>query len=108
MVKRDAAKLHSTIISVPPLVHVLPGVIDCGDSEARVLIFLVFVLVVPRTIPARSVAVIVACSAAPDSPIWTIPRWTAHCARAAACTRTRAFAASAPFNAENERPAGLY
>ena len=31
--------------------------------------------------------------------MWTIPRCAAHCARAAAWTRTRVFAASAPFNA---------
>jgi len=66
--KRNAAKLHDVIVSVPPFVYVLPGVIDCGDTEARVflivfivfiVVFLISVLVVPVTIPARSVKVIV-------------------------------------------------
>ena len=35
---RNAAKRYNTIIGVPPFVDVLPGIVDLGDSEARVFI----------------------------------------------------------------------
>src|SRR5260370_28232714 len=55
--KRNAAILHGTIAGVPPLIHVLPGIVDVDDGEARFLFVLVlsvlFVFVVAIAIPAR-------------------------------------------------------
>jgi len=54
-------RLRNTIFGVPPLVYVLPVVINCGGTKARVLIglFVVWIFVIPITIPARSIEGIV-------------------------------------------------